>query len=138
MTPAQAFDTGTSLKQAELAATFFRSVGDPARLRLVLCLLGGEHRVVDPVDVVGLAQSTVSDHLARLRDCGLSNLRPVGRQSSRRLSHDVQNLLLATETLLDRTGHEESLWPTAAHPAPAAGTLIRRRRRDTRTRTSWC
>lgn len=114
--------TAAGVEQAELAAKLFRSLGDPTRLRLVLCLLEGEQRVVDLVAAVGLAQSTVSSHLACLRGCGLLDMRPVGRQSYYRLAHDVQELLAATETLLSRTGHDVSLCPTtpALAPSPAA------------------
>lgn len=106
------------VEQAELAAKLFRSLGDPTRLRLVLCLLHGEHRVVDLVAEVGLAQSTVSSHLACLRDCGLLDMRPVGRQSYYRLAHDVRELLTATEALLSRIGYDVSL--CSATPAPPA------------------
>lgn len=109
MTATPGSTTATTVRQAELAAKLFRSLGDPTRLRLVLVLLHGEHRVVDLVAEVGLAQSTVSAHLACLRDCGLLDVRPVGRQSYYRLAHDVQELLAATETLLGRTGHDVSL-----------------------------
>lgn len=116
--------TGTvksvDLEQAERAAKLFRSLGDPTRLRLVLCLLHGEHRVVDLVAEVGLAQSTVSAHLACLRDCGLLDMRPVGRQSYYRLAHDVRELLAATETLLSRIGFDVSLCPMT--PAPASSS----------------
>lgn len=98
-------------QQAELTAKLFRSVGDATRLRLVLSLMGGEKRVVDLVAEVGLAQSTVSAHLACLRDCGLLDMRPVGRQSYYRLAHDVQDFLMATEALLSRIGHDVSLCP---------------------------
>jgi DNA-binding transcriptional ArsR family regulator len=40
-----------------------------------------DDRVVDLTAHVGLAQSTVSGHLSRLRDCGLVQVRPVGRSS---------------------------------------------------------
>lgn len=95
----------------QVAAKLYRGLGDPTRLRIVLALLGGERRVVDLVAEVGLAQSTVSAHLACLRDCGLLTLRPVGRQSYYGLSHDVRDLLLATERLLARTGAEVALCP---------------------------
>lgn len=54
-----------------LAAALFRSLGDPTRLAIVRQLAAGPARVVDLVEAVGLAQSTVSKHLAWLRDCGL-------------------------------------------------------------------
>ncbi len=95
----------------ELAAKLFRGLGDPTRLRLLLELLEGERRVVDLVATVGLAQSTVSAHLACLKGCGLLEVRPQGRQSFYRLAHDVRELLGATEVLLARTGFEVSLCP---------------------------
>jgi len=116
MTTTAASPAGIGAQQAELASKLFRSLGDPTRLRLVLLLLAGEQRVVDLVAEVGLAQSTVSAHLACLRDCGLLVMRPVGRQSYYRLAHDVRELLTATETLLGRIGYDVSLCPMT--PAP--------------------
>jgi len=54
------------------AVCLFRGLADPARLAIVRHLALGEHRVVDLVAHLGLAQSTVSGHLACLRDCGLA------------------------------------------------------------------
>lgn len=95
----------------DVAAKLYRGLGDPTRLRLLLALQDGERRVVDLVAEVGLAQSTVSGHLACLRDCGLLEMRPQGRQSFYRLAHDVRELLAATETLLARTGFSVTLCP---------------------------
>ena len=80
-----------------------RLLRDPGPLR------GG---VVDLVAELGLARSTVSAHLACLRDRGLLTLRPVGRQSYYGLAPDVRDLLTATEQLLGRTGVEVALCPT--------------------------
>lgn len=121
MTTTPSILESANVNRADLAAKLFRSLGDPTRLRLVLCLLDGEQRVVDLVAEVGVTQSTVSAHLACLRDCGLLDMRPVGRQSYYRLAHDVQELLAATETLLSRTGHDVSLCSTTPAPAPAPG-----------------
>ena len=108
--------TTTSAEQAvagsvEVAAKLYRGLGDPTRLRLLQALLRGEARVVDLVAQVGLAQSTVSAHLACLRDCGLLELRPDGRQSFYSLAHDVRDLLTVTEALLERTGFQVDLCP---------------------------
>ena len=121
MTPTKPAEKVAGAEQAQLAAKLFRSLGDPTRLRLVLCLLDGEQRVVDLVAEVGLAQSTVSAHLGCLRDCGLLDMQPVGRQSYYRLAHDVHELLNATETLLSRIGHDVSLCPTTPGPAASCG-----------------
>ena len=97
----------------KVAAKLYRGLGDPTRLRIVLALLDGERRVVDLVAEVGLAQSTVSAHLACLRDCGLLTLRPIGRQSIYGPAHDVRDLLTVTERLLERTGVDVALCPTS-------------------------
>ena len=62
------------------AVALFHSLSDATRLAIVQRLAGGESRVVDLVAGLGLAQSTVSAHVACLRDCGLVVGRPEGRQ----------------------------------------------------------
>ena len=95
------------------AACMFRSLGDPARLAIVQHLAGGEHRVVDLTTHLGLAQSTVSAHLACLRDCGLVKSRPEGRASMFSLAHpELFALLTAAEKLLAATGDAVVLCPT--------------------------
>ncbi len=68
-------------------------------------LLTGEHRVVDLTAHLGLAQSTVSKHLACLRDCGLVESRAVGRSSVFELSQPalIPALLEAARHLLSAT-----------------------------------
>ena len=95
------------------AACLFRSLGDPARLAILRHLALGEHRVVDLTAHLGLAQSTVSAHLACLRDCGLVRSRPHGRASLFRLTHEPEllRLLAAAEQLLAATGDAVVLCP---------------------------
>ncbi|MGC5629676.1 ArsR/SmtB family transcription factor [Georgenia sp. Z1344] len=62
-------------------ALLFHALAEPARLALLDHLTTGEHRVRDLVDHMHLAQSTVSKHLACLRDCGLVTVRAEGRAS---------------------------------------------------------
>lgn len=96
------------------AAAMFRSLGDPVRLLIVQHLLSGEHRVVDLTAHLGLAQSTVSAHLACLRDCGLVAARAEGRSSFYSLVHpELVELLRAAERLLAATGDAVVLCPTA-------------------------
>ena len=100
--------------RAELspAAALFRSLGDPARLAIVRRLAAGEARVVDLTEQLGLAQSTVSAHLACLRDCGLVASRPVGRASVFALAGpDLSDLLAAAEAVLAATGCAVALCP---------------------------
>lgn len=95
------------------AACLFRGLGDPTRLAIVGHLAVGEHRVVDLTAHLGLAQSTVSAHLACLRDCGLVEARPAGRASwySLTVQPQVLDLLGAAERLLAATGDAVVLCP---------------------------
>ena len=96
------------------AACLFRSLGDPTRLAILRHLALDEHRVVDLTAHLGLAQSTVSAHLACLRDCGLATSRPQGRASLWSLNHsaDLMDLLAAAERLLGATGDAVTLCAT--------------------------
>ena len=95
------------------AAALFRSLGDPTRLAIVRRLAVGSARVTDLVGAVGLAQSTVSKHLACLRECGLVTSDPVGRASLFRLTQPaLADLLGCAETVLAATGNAVALCPT--------------------------
>ncbi len=104
------------------AAALFRSLADSARLAILQHLALGEHRVVDLTAHLGLAQSTVSAHLACLKDCGLVVSRPQGRASLWSLTAEPQllKLLTAAELLLERTGAAVVLCP--AYGSQAIGT----------------
>ena len=95
------------------AACLFRSLSDPARLAILQHLAVGEYRVVDLTRQIGLAQSTVSGHLACLRDCGLASSRPHGRASLWSLARpELLDLLSAAERVLAATGSAVALCPT--------------------------
>jgi DNA-binding transcriptional ArsR family regulator len=94
------------------AVSLFRSLGDPTRLAIIRRLAEGEARVVDLTRELGLAQSTVSAHLACLRDCGLAAWRPEGRQSFYALARpELLDVLAAAERLLAATGEAVALCP---------------------------
>lgn len=95
------------------AVALFRSLADETRLRIVARLGAGEARVVDLTGELGLAQSTVSKHLACLRDCGLVDYRTEGRQSFYALTRpELIDLLGAAEGVLAATGAAVALCPT--------------------------
>jgi DNA-binding transcriptional ArsR family regulator len=101
--------TGLSL---DAAVALFHSLSDGTRLAIVRRLACGEARVADLVGELGLAQSTVSAHVACLRGCGLVEGRPQGRQVFYSLTRpELLDLLAAAETLLAATGNAVALCP---------------------------
>lgn len=99
-----------SLVEFEPAVALFRSLGDPTRLAILVRLSASEARVVDLTSALDLAQSTVSAHLACLRECGLVEWRPEGRQSYYRLAEvGLDGLLAAAEEVLEATGSAVAL-----------------------------
>lgn len=95
------------------AACLFHAFSDRSRLVILRHLLLGEHRVVELTEHLDLAQSTVSKHLACLKDCGLVESRPDGRASIYNVTHpDATTALLASaEQLLELTGFAVTLCP---------------------------
>ena len=112
-----------SIEQHALAAAacLFRSLGDPARLAILRQLEVGELRVKDVTAHLGLAQSTVSEHLACLRDCGLVACRSQGRASMWSLATgpEILGVLAAAERLLAATGEAVTLCRTYGESAAA-------------------
>jgi ArsR family transcriptional regulator, cadmium/lead-responsive transcriptional repressor len=94
------------------ASALFRSLGDPARLAILRQLAGGEARVVDLTGLLSLAQSTVSKHLACLRDRGLVTVRAAGRASVYSLAQPaLLEVFTAAENVLAATGNAVVLCP---------------------------
>ncbi len=95
------------------AACLFHGFSDPSRIAILRHLALGEHRVVDLTAHLGLAQSTVSKHLACLRGCGLVTARPEGRATVYTLNHAeaLMKLWVAAEQLLAATGDAVELCP---------------------------
>jgi len=93
-------------------AALFHGLADRNRLAIVTHLAHGERRVVDLTKALGLAQGTVSGHLACLRDCGLVVGRPEARQMFYSLTHpELIDLLAAAEQVLALTGDAVELCP---------------------------
>ena len=90
-----------------------------AGLAILRRLALGEHRVVELTAHLGLAQSTVSAHLACLRDCGLVTSRPQGRASmwSLATAPELLDVLAAAERLLAATGDAVVRCPTHGESA---------------------
>ena len=103
----------------------FHSLSDPSRLAILQHLIFGDPRVRELTEHLGLAQSTVSAHLACLRECGLVASRPQGRASVFSLvsAPELLAVLAAAERLLATTGQGVALCPnygvgTTTNPTP--------------------
>jgi DNA-binding transcriptional ArsR family regulator len=62
------------------AVTAYTAMAEPQRRRILDLLRDGERSVNDLVARIGLSQPGVSKHLRVLRDAGLVEVRPEGRQ----------------------------------------------------------
>lgn len=91
-------DTDTSL----LTARLFRGFGDASRLSILYALSERALTVGEIVDVTGLNQPNVSNHLRCLADCGLVISERVGRHVRYELAdRRVADLIGLAEQLLD-------------------------------------
>ncbi|MBN9629880.1 MAG: winged helix-turn-helix transcriptional regulator [Actinobacteria bacterium] len=100
------------------AVSLFHSLADSSRLSILRRLSEGEARVRDLTDELGLAQSTVSEHVACLRDCGLIEARSEGRQNFYSVTTpEVIDTLEAAERLLATTGFKVDLCPNYGRDA---------------------
>lgn len=66
-------------ESSALYAKFFHGLSHPVRLQIVLHLLEGERNVTDLMELLGLKQALVSNHLACLKWCGFVTARHEGR-----------------------------------------------------------
>ncbi|RLZ04498.1 ArsR family transcriptional regulator [Kocuria tytonicola] len=104
-------------------AHLFQALSEPTRLAVLQHLASGEHRVRDLVGHMGLAQSTVSKHLAFLGECGLVETRPEGRATWYSLAHphELAAVISAAEHLLHATGTDAVLCTHLHHPPLPGG-----------------
>ena len=90
-----------AVHEASTVASLLDVLGDATRLAILRHLHGGEHRVVELTEHLGLAQSTVSQHLAILRSAGLISSHSHGRANVSRIEHPeaIEQVLSAAEAL---------------------------------------
>lgn len=113
-------DSDAAVHQRVRLAALFHALADPTRLLILEHLSTGEHKVKELTEHLGLAQSTVSAHLACLRDNDLVAVRAQGRASIysvNRTAHLTQLLALSQDlaagTPAEHRWHEQHL----PHPA---------------------
>lgn len=99
--------------EVRLAAKLFRGFADPTRLGILEALAEyGELRVTDLVDRFGGSQANMSGHLACLKECGLVNGRPEGRQVFYSISDPVVvEAVRSAEAVLALSGERIALCP---------------------------
>ena len=91
----------------EQASTLLRAMGNPQRLRILLLLAEHERSVIELETLVGLSQSAVSQHLARLRQAKLVRFRRDGQMTFYALDGaEVQSILLTLHLLYGRNKTE--------------------------------
>ncbi len=109
-------DEGLDAQQRNQLAALFHALADPTRLQILEHLKIGEHKVKDLTEHLGLAQSTVSAHLACLRDSELVSVRTQGRASMYSLNDSPQlEEVLSRAGELSRPGTNSHHW-NEQHP----------------------
>jgi DNA-binding transcriptional ArsR family regulator len=84
-----------------IKAKLFRGFADPSRLSIIETLRSGKKSVGELVELTGLSQPNVSNHLRCLADCDLVRSERNGRYNYYRLSDDrIENILSQSEELL--------------------------------------
>ena len=121
------------MDKAPALAGLFKALADPIRLRLLRLLEGNELRVQELVEILGLAQPTVSRHLAYLRRTGLVSARRDGvwmhYRVSPALTPEIRHVLDAavealtsvTTTAKDRAHFDKAFGPLYIVPTGTGG-----------------
>ncbi|HYJ78011.1 MAG TPA: metalloregulator ArsR/SmtB family transcription factor [Longimicrobiaceae bacterium] len=110
--------TSTHASSLALKAKLFRGFSDPSRLSILEALRDGARSVGEVVEITGLSQSNVSNHLACLLDCGLVEREPQGRRVIYRLADErVGALLGLADELLEDVAHGVYVCPRYVAPA---------------------
>lgn len=87
----------------QLKAEFFKTLGHPARIRVLELLSEREMAVGEILQIVGIEASNLSQQLAVLRRAGLVTTRKVGSAVYYSLtSHHVAELLAVARVILTR------------------------------------
>ena len=92
-------------------ADFFRTIGHPARIRVLELLSGHEHAVHELLAAIDIEPSNLSQQLAVLRRAGLVTQRRDGGQVlySVSIPQVSELLMIAREILLGLAAEQESL-----------------------------
>ncbi len=83
-------------RNATEAAELLKNLANPSRLLILCALVTREHTAGELEELVGLSQSAVSQHLARLRSQGIVATRREGQSIYYALSDDSAKRILET------------------------------------------
>jgi DNA-binding transcriptional ArsR family regulator len=101
MSIAAPFRLPGELTERDLVAKYFRTLGNPTRLRILELLRERERSVGELVEQLSTSQPYVSNQLACLRWCGLVTTRREHRTIYYRLADErVEQILALAESLL--------------------------------------
>jgi ArsR family transcriptional regulator, virulence genes transcriptional regulator len=87
-------------RHAKEAAGMMKQLANPKRLLILCQLLSEEKPVGELAEAVGLSQSALSQHLAKMREAGLVEGEKRGQMVYYRLSSMEANALLSTLYLI--------------------------------------
>ncbi|MFZ5645725.1 MAG: ArsR/SmtB family transcription factor [Bacillota bacterium] len=95
------------LTKLRLKSKIFKGFSDTSRLCIFEALKDGEKTVTELVAITGFGQSSVSNHLACLRECGLVLVRQEGKNNIYKLRDErVTQILQLVEELLSDVSEE--------------------------------
>jgi len=106
-----------------------RTVADPSRTRIVLLLEQEELSVAELQEILGMGQSTLSTHLAQLKQAGILEDRRTGKNILYRIKADSSGDAAFFAQLLAMLRHAAAQLPGAGEDLDAL-RLVRRKRQD--------
>jgi len=86
------------------SAQIFRALADPTRLAVFEAVVGQELSVSELTERFEVSQPAISQHLARLRNCGLVSLRREGKQAFYRADPE------GIRPMIDWLNHYRAFW----------------------------
>src|SRR5579884_313925 len=86
------------------SAQIFRALADPTRLAVFEAVVGQELSVSELTERFEVSQPAISQHLARLRNCGLVSLRREGKQALYRADPE------GIRPMIDWLNHYRAFW----------------------------
>ncbi len=81
-------------RKLELKAKVFKVFSDPTRLKILEVLREKERNVTEIMEILDMKQSTVSQHLRMLKECGVVDSRRNGREVIYSIPDEMINEIL--------------------------------------------